>query len=386
MRILHILAYPIQHIGGVETYVRNLASFLKKKNIDSDTISSDINNHFSKVEKNLCNNNQILIKNYGNIMNIYPIFSIFLYLVNNYRKYDIIHIHSYIYIPSIEAILFSKLFKIPTLLTLHGLGHTELKKEGQFNNLKERILYLIKRHLFDKIFGRFVIKNCNFLTSVSKTDINRIHKIFALNRGQNYWIPNSVNQKLFFEQDKTRKYITFVGRFSEIKGYDLFIKIAQKLNRYRKNIPFLIVGMGKLKNKFNYSALNVKFIPKIEYEMMANVYNLTKIFINSSRFEGMPTTILESLACGTPVVASNVGGVSEIITNGVNGYLYDYNNIEQAVNYIIELLEKPEMAHNFSVNGKKSINESFDWNKNIDKFVKLYDRILTKKKMVKLKN
>jgi glycosyltransferase involved in cell wall biosynthesis len=74
----------------------------------------------------------------------------------------------------------------------------------------------------------------------------------------------------------------------------------------------------------------------------ADCYNSGRIFVLNSSSEGLPRTILQAMACGLPCVSSDVGDISDIITNGINGYLIeDYNDIENYVKVIHELLFSP---------------------------------------------
>ena len=188
MRILHVLTYPPDQIGGQEIFVKNLTWNLKKQNIYSEIITADkkrpnpfvmdfngIKVHFAKY--------------YFSLWNINPVFNIFPILFRIGQNFDIIHIHSYVYFSSIQAILYAKLKKKPVLLTLHGSGQKGLWKDIKIN---EKIKLFIKNMIFDKTLGSFVIKQADILHSVSRRDIVELNSNFGLYRKRNYWIPNAV--------------------------------------------------------------------------------------------------------------------------------------------------------------------------------------------------
>jgi glycosyltransferase involved in cell wall biosynthesis len=96
----------------------------------------------------------------------------------------------------------------------------------------------------------------------------------------------------------------------------------------------------------------------------------------TSRFEGVPTTILESLACETPVITSNVGGVSEIIKHRENGFLFNIDKIFQETDNMLKLISNEKTLNNFGKNGRNLIKKEFSWEKVSEEIEKVYRNML----------
>ena len=112
----------------------------------------------------------------------------------------------------------------------------------------------------------------------------------------------------------------------DVAGIDRFIKIVKVLNDQNKNINALIIGSGsrmkdlkKLTKKLNLDHI-IKFKGQIPEEDVLDYYNKIDIAVFPSRVESFGVSQLEAMSMGVPVVASNVGGVNELIKNGYNEY------------------------------------------------------------------
>jgi|SRR5271157_4868852 len=377
MRVLHILANPPTKFGGgVEVFVRNLIFYIEEYGIKCEILTTDLKNpstHQGYLEREVKIN---FIKNYGSLWGINPIFNILPFLKKNAQNFDIIHAHAYPYFSTMQAIIYSKIIGKPTILTLHGVGETYSSRDLP---LKQKVQYFFKKYIFDRVFGKIVVSLADTVASVSKLDLKSIGKNFSAKRSHNnYWIPNGVEPNRFQENENyEKKYITFIGRLSRVKGFDLFIQIAEKITEIIPSIPVLIIGQGEFKDLLDekQTILNITYYPRVPYEEMPDIYQQTKIFVNPSRFEGLPTTILEAMASQTPVIATNVGGVSEMITDGFNGYLYEPDNVEKAATLIISLLNNTDLQKKFILHSKELVQSKFSWKIIAQKYFKLYQKL-----------
>ena len=153
-----------------------------------------------------------------------------------------------------------------------------------------------------------------------------------------------------------------IGRFSPEKDQDRIIKIANEIvnERNMENINFVIVGYGDLEENLLNSIKeyklekNVKIIvdPKNakEYLVMADLFLLT------SNREGMPIVILEAMNNNLPCISSNVGGVKDIVKDGINGYLIDDREVKTFVEKIMYLSSHREIIEKMSIEAKKTVD------------------------------
>jgi len=137
--------------------------------------------------------------------------------------------------------------------------------------------------------------------------------------------------------DKNKKNIVAIGSLEHVKGYDMLMKAMSKITR--DDICLYIIGTGKLENKLNDLIIELNLKERVKllgFKENPYVYMREADFgILSSRYEGFPNTVLETLACGTPVIAFKCpGGVEEIIIESINGYFVEAGNIDQLANTI----------------------------------------------------
>ena len=180
----------------------------------------------------------------------------------------------------------------------------------------------------------------------------------------------------YLEQFKKRKLkrgrvknILFVGRLAEKKGVSYLIKAISLLN---KEVRLLIIGDGPLKkdllsltNKLNLKN-KIEFLgyktgkEKLKYFFDADLLVVPSIVTKIGDTEGLPVVIMEGLASGLPIIATDVGGIKEIIKNGYNGLIIKEKNSKEIANKIKLVIENNKFKRRLSINAKKS-SRNYDW-------------------------
>ena len=154
---------------------------------------------------------------------------------------------------------------------------------------------------------------------------------------------------------KNKTILLSIGELHKNKGYDLFIPNLKKVER---DFVYLVIGEGEERNhlirQIKGLGLNDKvyFLGRIE-----NAYKyikMTDIFVLPSRTEAFPYVLLEAGLSGTCVLASNVGGIGEVIEKGKNGVLYDINT-EEVVGRLEELIDNPGVRDGYGKNIKDKV-------------------------------
>jgi glycosyltransferase involved in cell wall biosynthesis len=137
-------------------------------------------------------------------------------------------------------------------------------------------------------------------------------------------------------------HVLYIGSLRAQKRVDRVIKIAKCCLDEKLDIEFKIYGNGDLKLELINTAIrlgvlnnNLKFMGSIENPSLA--YENADLLILTSNHEGTPNVILEAMACGLPVISTNVGDVSELITNNINGFITDLDNEEELICRVKEL-------------------------------------------------
>ncbi|MBM7704843.1 glycosyltransferase family 4 protein [Metabacillus iocasae] len=157
--------------------------------------------------------------------------------------------------------------------------------------------------------------------------------------------------------------LTYVGRLAPEKNLNTFMEIAKSMPPHiRHKIHWLIVGDGPLKEQLQKESLeHMTFTGFLQGEHLAKVYAASDLFVFPSATETFGNVVLESLACGTPVVGANAGGVKTIVQQGRNGYLCNPNSVQEFVHHIVELLEDLHKRIHFGHQGRNyALTQTWD--------------------------
>jgi glycosyltransferase involved in cell wall biosynthesis len=388
MKILLISPSPPDYLGGISHFTRDLAKNLGKNNIKVDYLCSSLtknkslHTHYSKNVFLIKKKNFLLADNQNFLRIKNPVFNVLSYLIKYGRNYDLIHVHSFIYFSTIQTFIY-KIFlnrAIPLILHLHGGVQTS---NFPVSNFKERLLIFLKKYFFDIVIGKIMIKTANAVISVSKEDLLSVNQVFKISRKKHsYYVPNVIDVKIFKKNpDLKRKYLGFIGRLTLIKGIDLFLQLIEKYNEIDKNQEYLIIGDGPYLPdvKKAMKKYPITFFKRVPHEDIPNFYNQFSIFIQTSRTEGLPTCVLEALSSEVPVVASKVGGIEELINNGITGYTFESGNLNNAIDQI-SLIKENNSYEMLGKNGRALINKNYSWDIITKKIIKIYKNISQGKK------
>lgn len=165
-----------------------------------------------------------------------------------------------------------------------------------------------------------------------------------------------------------------------------FLKVAGRI----PGAKLVVVGDGILKNELtNYSRM-LGIADKVRFlGFRADINKLLPafdVFVLSSLTEGISLTLLEAMAAGIPVIATNVGGTPEIIDDGISGFLIPPNDAEEIEKKIITLFNNKELAARFSKSGRIKAKEKFSLNGMVDKYRILYKKFLDRKNHERFSN
>ncbi len=253
-------------------------------------------------------------------------------------------------------------------------------------------LFPLKNAIF-KSMQRNVIKNCDICTVNSEATKNELLKRFPEHKNKVFVVPMGVDTRLFskksvktrFNKYKNKKIILFVGRLNEQKGVDYLIKAMASVNKKIKNSRLLIIGEGEYSNKLkriveSLGLENVEFLGAKNQNELIDYYNLADVFVLpsvTSRIgtEGLGLVLLEAMACGTPVIGTNTGGIPTIIKNNENGLLIKEKNEDELAKGIIKILSDKRLSQKLSKNGMNFVRNNYSWEIIAKKFDNLYKKL-----------
>lgn len=262
--------------------------------------------------------------------------------IKNIDEFDIISAH-WGDSPGSLAYYISKKYCIPYILTLHGSDvHTlPFKRKG--------IRKILIRNLTNS--------NANFFVSQKLMDIA---KELGWNDNKSFVSYNAINNKVFApisqseiellkKKMKYNNYVVgYVGNLNKTKRADWLIRIFGQIQRdFPEDITFLIIGDGELKEQIKkehiQSNIDLRIIGRVPQEKLRYYYSIMDCLVLPSKNEGLGNVILEAQACGVPVVATNTGGIPEIIANKKNLVRNDEKSIIiDFSNKVAQILKKKE--------------------------------------------
>ncbi len=171
-----------------------------------------------------------------------------------------------------------------------------------------------------------------------------------------------------------------VGRMSPVKNHKLLIEAFARVHEKAPGANLAIIGEGELRAKLaDYAAdLGVsEYVSLVrESKKIDYFYGALDVFALSSDSEGMPLTLLEALASGVPVVATEVGGIPEVVESGKTGYLVPKGSAEFLAKRIVELLQDPAKAQAMAIAGRAMVREKFPAEKMVAGIENIYDEVL----------
>lgn len=143
-----------------------------------------------------------------------------------------------------------------------------------------------------------------------------------------------------------------------VKGPDVFCDVVEKLNK-KHNIHVLLTGpsRGYVKNRLDKAGISFTHSYFEELSEIVDYYNALDLYIIASRVEGGPKSILESMACGVPVVSTRVGMAVDVITNEENGLLADIEDVDQLTAHSDRLIRDTQLMQKLIINGLKRCQE-----------------------------
>jgi len=278
----------------------------------------------------------------GRLNDFIKVLAIFVCIKVNKIKFDIIHAH-YAHPPGFVAVLLGKIVKKPVIITCRGSDIHEYTEKNYPDKLRRsRVLYSIKNAVY-------LICVSNFLK----------RKVISLgiDDAKVTVIPNGVKSRMFYPIDSSvarkqinlpidKKLLVNVALLTPIKGTKYLIDAFAELTKRRNDVLLLIIGDGPLRAELENQVLalnldgHVRFLGFIPNEELVFWFNAADLFVLPSLGEGFGIVLIEAMSCGIPIVASNVGGIPEIINEDNLGVLTTPGDIKGLSSCILQALNK----------------------------------------------
>jgi len=362
MRVLHVIAR--MNVGGTATYLHSLISGLDESGVDELLAVGNVppnereDSRLGELKFKRVLNMSRRLSFAGDIRAYKELRT----LVGDFKP-DLIHSHTF------KAGLLSRVknFGVPTVHTFHG------------------------HHLYDPEFGWVSRKVMNF---IEKVLAKRSRKLLTIgtkvgkelleagigSSSQFISIPPGIEELGRVDQRATREkfgiaesafVVVWLGRFTRVKRPDLVLEVAKLL----PEMVFVMAGDGELLDEVRGAApSNLKIVG---VQSAAEMWGIADVGLLTSDSEGMPLSVIEAQMCGVPVVATDVGSVSEIVEDGVSGKLVSGTSTELAA-AISSLLDSPSTLQSMGEAAMKRARKLFSREVMVNRHLEVYEEILGK--------
>lgn len=178
--------------------------------------------------------------------------------------------------------------------------------------------------------------------------------------------------------DDRENYALFLGRLSAEKGLDTMLEVWKDFH----SIPLYILGEGPERKTQEFFAQqhkihSARFLGRKPHpECKEMLLRAQALLMPSVCYEGFPMTVLEAFACGTPVIASRLGSLGEILEDGVTGLLFEPGNAQDLAEKVNWLWEHPEEARRMGESARKAFEENYTAEKNYEMLIEIYQKTI----------
>jgi glycosyltransferase involved in cell wall biosynthesis len=373
IRVMQVIAR--MNVGGpallVAELMRNFDSGVVKAVLVTGFCDENESDYLDEVAKDV---KAVRIPGLGRSISPLRDANAFLLLVKEIRKFkpDVIHTHT-----AKAGVLgrIAGLIAAPTAKRVHTFhGHL---LHGYFGKGTTKLVILVEKFLALITHRMIAIGNSvkkDLVDAGIGTD-SKYEVIFPGLQPLKVSSKEAAKKSLGLESNKT--YLVFVGRLTQIKRPDRLLEIARHLNMNNPDSQILVAGAGELldpiMSKSESEGLPMTFLGwRNDIEL---ILSAADIAILCSDNEGIPLTLIQASQAGLPIVSTDVGSVSDIVIDGVTGYLTKVSS-EGLIQGVSTLLENPELRHAFGKAGQERAREFFSSRAMVERHQRLYSQSL----------
>jgi glycosyltransferase involved in cell wall biosynthesis len=279
---------------------------------------------------------------------------------------EILHVHGYK--AAVLGGLVARLAKIPVVMTYHGEAAycPELSTQVKIEN--------------------FFIRKASLLIAVSNRIRNELksrgvpdHKIVVIHNGIADLAAIKKKNELSVEYSKFSPHLISVGRLVQIKRFDLAINAVSQLKSLFPGIGLSIAGTGPLEETLRKQVANLNLDNNVQFlgyvRDVESLYSSADVMLLCSDTEGSPITLLEAMAFALPIIATSVGAIPEMVSNGKDVLLIRPGDLSQLVGAIAKLLNNSDLRRILCEKARKNYLKKYNSENMATKYMRIYAQV-----------
>lgn len=286
---------------------------------------------------------------------------------------------------------------ITEVITSHGTTNalvTSLIRKKAISSTSE-FLETFFSHVLAKM-ERDVLRKCDQVIAVSEWTRSCILNMMKIDPVKIKVVYNGVSidkfsrvkgaEEFFLKEYKidaiANKIVLFVGRLHGVKGIKTLIRAIPRIIREVPDAFFVFVGRGnatiykRLLHEAGVNALRYAFLGHVAHNYLPMIYSCADVCVLPSYYENCPTSLLEAMSCACPSVASNIGGIDEIVDNGRTGYFFEPGNEGELATKVLMILKDERLSKNMSKASREVVVEKFEWGSIAKQIIEIYKTLL----------
>ena len=386
--------------GGMNVYVRDLTRTLGKFGIHADVFTRSQNEHVPHILHDLgCGNRVVHIPSgpevprpKSELVNYLDQFvsGILDFEATKNIKYDVIHSHYWL--SGLAAEKLKQHWQVPIIHMFHTLAllknrvaRTPQEMEGEIRiNGEKKVLAIADRIVVATLDEQIQLAN------LYQADVDKITILPpGVDTNRFYPIPKD-EAKDFIHMPKEEKMLLYVGRIEPLKGLDTLIKVIAQMRKSDvtsacPHYLYIIGGdandqgmdedseMKRLKQLCHDLGVDdlIIFMGKKDQDTLPYYYSAAEIAVMPSNYESFGMVALEAMACGTPVVATQVGGLQHLVKDGITGFVVPHNDLNALEEKLSVLICNSDLRQKMSMNSVQYAR-SYSWDVITPKIIELY--------------
>lgn len=290
------------------------------------------------------------------------------------NKPDLVHIHSSFggsFYRKLPIIYMASFFRIPIVNHIHGSAIADLYINASPN----------KKKLVEKCFDK-----CQYLVVLSEEWKEKIAIVKTDTPTvviENYSV---IHKDCLRKKTNEIKQILFLGFLTELKGCFDIPEIIEKVIQQCDKIKVILAGSGedeKIQEVLKKKKLEKYFVFPgwVKKEEKEELLKTSNLFLLPSYTEAMPMSILEAMGYGLPIIASNVGGIPQLVEDGENGFMVKPGNIDGFSAAILKIIQNDNLSYEMGKNSLEKADEKYSLEAHIQKIKILYETVLRRDKV-----